>query len=329
MEGFSIIICTYDPNREIFSRLLDAIDRFDDNSIAFELIIIDNNSAIPVGEDALVKAFIDRQKQARIIVERMAGLTAARIAGIREARYDWIIFFDDDNEPAPDYLIKARTIIEQYPQAGAWGPGTIAVIYTANNDPWLDTKKDLFQQRNDAQTAFSAERSWQAVYPFGTGLIIKGEIAISYSSRVKAGQYTLTDRKGKSLASGGDVQMVLTAIDLGFSAGTIAGLCLNHLIDPTKATISYLVKQQYGTASAYIKAYNQVFPNHGIKVTGVSNTTIIKKIYSLYRIQRFNMNRCDFKLLLATKMGECNAVVLAMGTSKPWALKWYEKMINA
>lgn len=220
-------------------------------------------------------------------------------------------------------------IIEKYPHVGIWGPGTVEVVYTETNDIWLETKKDLFQQRNEDNTLFATESCWQTCYPFGTGMIIKREIAIEYALRIKTGRYTLSDRKGKSLASGGDVQLVLTGIEMGYAAGTIAGVCLKHLIGSSKSNFSYLQKLQYGTASAYIKAYNQVFQNDKITVGNVTNYHILKKIYSLYRIHRSNLKKNDFKLLIASKMGELNAAVYAMETPKPIFLKWYEKMIDA
>lgn len=53
--------------------------------------------------------------------------------------------------------------------------------------------------------------------------------------------------------------MVLTAIEMGYFAGILKALALTYLIETCKANLNYLRKQQYGTASAYGAAYNQVF----------------------------------------------------------------------
>lgn len=327
---FSIIICTYNPDVAIFTRLLKAIISFTGHdSPAFEVIIVDNNSRQPVSEMLEVKSFQSLVQGLTFINESRPGLTSARVAGIKEAKHNWVIFFDDDNEPCSDFLNLAKNAIDQYPQVGTWGPGEIEVVYTENNDHWLETKKGLFQHRNETNTLFSRKNSWQSCYPFGTGMIIKTEIAKKYALRVLSGQYTLSDRKGKTLASGGDVQLVLTGIEMGYAAGTIAGVCLNHLINSSKADFSYMQKLQYGTASAYIKAYNQVFQNNQINTGNVNNYSILRKIYSLYRIYGSQLNKKDFRLLVASKLGEMNASIVAKGKSKPVFLKWYERIIHA
>jgi glycosyltransferase involved in cell wall biosynthesis len=326
---FSIVICSYNPKPAVFSRLLEALLRFDRLSPEHEVIIVDNNSTSPLAENQAVQSFLAAKRHSTLMREKTSGLTAARLAGFARAQHDWVVLFDDDNEPARDYLQTAAAAIEQHPQVGAWGPGTIRVVYTENDDAWLEAKKVIFQERHCVTTVFATEQSWQPSYPFGTGLIVRKEIADTYAARVNAGRNTMTDRKEKSLASGGDVQLVLTAIEMGYSAGTIAGLCLNHLIDSSKANLPYMQRHQYGTASAYVKAHNQVFHDNRIAVGEVTNYGILKSIYSMYRIYRRGLTNADFKLLMATKMGEMNAAVLADEKRKPIFLKWYERMTNA
>lgn len=328
MPSFSILICTYNPDPVIFKRLLNAVLQFDAASPAHEVIIIDNNSSPSLSFNKDVQTFLVQKLSAQVVTETTPGLTAARIAGISKAAYEWVVFFDDDNEPAADYLTEAAKNIDQYPQVGAWGPGKIQVEYTDPVESWFETRKELFQQKHWDKTLFTNEASWQDCYPFGTGMIIRKDIAVEYKARVQAGRYTLTDRKGKSLASGGDVQMLLTGIEMGFYAGSIAPLRLNHLINSSKATLAYLQKQQYGTASAYIKAYNQVFTYQPLKTGKVTNLSLLKMMYSLYRIQGSILNKNDFKLLLATKLGEMYAAVSASDQPKPILLKWYERMTN-
>ena len=323
---FSIIICTYNPNLIIFNKLINSILRINNLSPGNEVIIVDNNSTNSLEKFSNIQNLSNLD--IKVIKEDKPGLTSARIAGIKITKYEWIVFFDDDNEPEPDYIIKATSAINKYLKVGAWGPGNINVVYSDNADEWLETKKDLFQQRNEIITSFAGTKNWQSCYPFGTGMIINRKIAFEYADRVESGRYTLTDRKGKSLSSGGDVQLVLTAIDIGYEAGTIAGMSLNHLIDSSKANLSYLVKQQYGTASAYVNAYNQVFIKDKLDVGKVSNLSIIKKIYTLYRVNYYGLKKEDFSLLVSKRMGEMNAAVSAKGSLKPLLLKIYEKIIR-
>lgn len=328
MNGFSIIICTYNPAIGLLERLFTAINRLETSGFAIEVLLVDNNSIPPITEYAVVQDFLEYKPYYRLIRENEPGLTAARRAGISNANYDWLIFFDDDNEPVFDYLIKAAKAIEEYPKTGAWGAAEVEVEYIGKAALWLEEAKPLFQQRNNISTIFDCKQHWQECYPFGTGLIIKKEIAAIYESRVAEKRYTLTDRKGKSLASGGDVQLVLTGIEQGYYAGVIEGLKITHLIDVSKATLHYLQKQQYGTASAYVKAFNQVFVQSPVLIQKITNKKVLLTVYSLFRINRKAMSKERYRLLLASKMGELNAHTEAAAVRKPFLLKLYELLIH-
>lgn len=323
----SIIVCTYNPDERVISRLLQALINMQKETFLYEIILVDNNSTPSITEREFTRNFLKRCPHASVLVEQEAGLTAARLAGIAAAQYEWLLFFDDDNEPAADYLVKAAEAIEQHTVA-AWGPGSIKVEYTDGSNEWLNSQKTLFQERHEVATRFDHKPEWQECYPFGTGMIIRKEIALEYASRVKQGRYTLSDRKGKSLASGGDVQLVLTAIEKGYAAGVVAGMQLVHIIDASKANLAYMRRQQYGTASAYIKAYNQVFEQNPLLPVKVSNKQVLLRIYSLYRIYRKQMCKKDFQLLLASRLGEINAAVVATGQKKPFLLRLSEQLLH-
>jgi glycosyltransferase involved in cell wall biosynthesis len=328
MSGFSILICTYNPKEKIFSRLLKAIERLDKTELLYEIIIVDNNSLIPINSLNYISKFLNKQPKAKIIVESNPGLTAARITGIRNSKFDWLVFFDDDNEPESDYLNKAMVAIVNYPQTAAWGPSQVEVEYTGESASWLLHEKNIFQQRNDDLTVFSNQSHWQKCYPYGTGLVIQRKMASLYVKRFIEKRYTLSDRKGKCLSSGGDVQLVLTCIEQGYYAGVVEGLKLNHIIDASKSSISYMQRLQYGMASAYVEAFNQVFINEQIPVERITNIRVLLLIYSVFRIHMPNLTRERFFLVLAAKMGELNSRAEISPDSKPILLKIYERMIN-
>ena len=115
---------------------------------------------------------------------------------------------------------------------------------------------------------------------------------------------------------------------MGYFAGLIAGLRLKHIIDETKSNITYLTKQQYGTSSSYIKAFNQVFSDNRIRTMNISNVTIAKRLYTLLRIYHKQLGTQDFKLKIASNMGELYGSIIASNNSKPIILKLYEKLIG-
>jgi glycosyltransferase involved in cell wall biosynthesis len=177
MEGFSLIICTHNPKEKIFFRLLLALERLDKTGLDYEIIIVDNNSHTPSYSRNYISDFLKKELKAKIVGESNPGLTSARISGMRNSKFDWLVFFDDDNEPSVDYLVNAQLLIEKYSNVGAWGPGIIQVEYEIGRIPiWFHKNRSFFQETFVEKTIFDKKEEWCDFYPNGTGLIIKRDI---------------------------------------------------------------------------------------------------------------------------------------------------------
>ena len=325
MVSFSIIVCSYNPDQKIFSRLLNAISEFHSSSPDHEVILIDNNSDISLNSIGFVIDFINSGHNRKLIVEKEPGLTNARIAGIKAAQHDWLIFFDDDNEPDSNYLIAAKKVIQDYPEVGVWGPGEVNVIYTDEINIWLQQNKSFFQQRNEVGVSYSYNIHWHANFPNGTGMIVNKAIAEEYVARVLNKRYTISDRSGRSLSSGGDLQIVLTGLQLGYATGVASELSLKHLIDNKKTDFKYLRKLIYGTTSSYIKSYNQVFENKPLIPSAPSNLLIIKLFWYYYKQIRKHKDVKKSVLSLTRQLGEVNAgLFYDSSLRKPFFLKLFE-----
>ncbi len=323
---FSIIICSYNPNHSIFEKLLNAILHFDLSSPDCEVIIVDNNSSPALSQDETVQSFLSAKQNARIITEKKPGLTNARIAAIKASNAEWLVFFDDDNEPAKDYLMEAKKVIDQCPKVGAWGPGNIKVEFSGENVPdWIQSQKHLFQERTAEKIETDNKKTYQDCYPNGTGLVIIKSTALEYVKLCTRGILTMSDRVGKSLSSGGDTQMVLLCIKNGLNAGVSPQLLITHLIDIRKATPAYLKKQVYYTSSSYFKAVNQVFPEEKLVGRLGGNIDIIKSLYAAYRIHFHSDGKKSFYLRWARILGEYANPFNAKGLRKPFILKMMEK----
>lgn len=332
MKGFSIVLCTYNPDEVIFKRLLDSVNFLNNpNNNPFEIIIVDNNSSNSISQYSYIASFLKKDNNRKCVVEAKQGLTQARIRGLNEAQYDWIIYFDDDNEPNAEYLINLEKAIEENSQVHIWGPAKIKVEFIGvSKKNWVETKKEYFQERDWNATNFGINNTWQYYFPYGTGMVVNRNVLEEYVKRVNTGRYSLSDRKGKSLSSGGDLQIVLTATNMQLPVGTINGLVINHLISKEKANISYLEKQQYGTASCNISAHVQADPELKLDNTLVSNKDILRNIYYIFRNSLFRANIKDIRLKLAESFGNMNARYLFQKVErKPLLIRVYEKLINA
>lgn len=330
MESISIIVCTYNPNLVVLGRLLDAMSNFSNLSPAHEIIIVDNNSSQSIQENDSVKQFLINKKSARLITENTPGLTSARIRGIEEARCDWVVFFDDDNEPSSDYLLEMNSIVNSVQKIGALGPGIVDVKYIDKKAPkWLNKYKSIFQQRNDENLKFDNNTWWQFCYPFGTGLIVKREICVEYIQRVQKRQYLLSDRKGNCLSSGGDLQIVYTALDMGYCAGVSPRIKLNHLIDEKKSNQKYIARLLYGSAASNMPAYFQCFPNEKNLPKYPTTLDIVLKIYFLLKVTLLKQGFRECYFQFAKYLGELQGCLLVnTKTVKPKFIFFLERILK-
>ena len=113
MDGISIIICCYNGA----SRITDALKHLSKqkvNGIAWEILPVDNASTDNT-EKVATKFWstVGVKPMLRIIHESKPGLSFARERGIQEAKFDIIIFCDDDNWLCDTYVQTAHRIIGQ------------------------------------------------------------------------------------------------------------------------------------------------------------------------------------------------------------------------
>lgn len=327
-SGISIIVCTYNPDEQIFKRVLTALAKAvstANNNV--ECILIDNNSNVTLSAEDYVQQFLKLTGSSKLVIEKKQGLTQARIRGIKEAQFDHILFVDDDNELAADYLVQCIRLKEQYPFIAAFNAGIIAVEYIGQVDAWFQKKGlEHFQSSDIPFTVWGNDSSSYRHWPFGTGMLVKKEVCNRYLEKVEAGVFTLTDRKGTVLTSGGDGQLVSCAIEMGYGIGRARELSLRHLIAARKATIHYLTKMDYGIYYSNEWFLKECFP---ASLRFISGTKAVKLfIFSTLRAGIAATRQFDFKsfsIQLAALAGRISGNREANGKSIPFWLKWFTK----
>ncbi len=263
-DALSIVIPTHNPQERIFARVLSAVSALrDDNGAKPECVIVDNNSNPPLDQMGCVQEFLRTWGNARIVREQVPGLTFARLAGIRATSGDVIVVFDDDNVPDPAYLQVVAECLKAHPVVGVWGAGRIDVELLDPVPSWLrERAKANHSQRRYRSVQYGfTPAGWLDFYPIGMGQALRRDIAESYRKAVECGELAATDRKGRSLASAGDVQIVWHAMTMGFAAGIHPNLAITHLIPESRTTLRYLTRLAYGLGSSYEPARAQVYPN--------------------------------------------------------------------
>src|SRR4051812_45171677 len=115
----SVILCTHNPRADYLRRTLEGLRAQSLALHEWELIIVDNASRTPLAGTLDLKW----HPLGEVGREDEVGLTAARLRGIATARAETLVWVDDDNILAPNYLELAAELGRTWPQLGVWGCG--------------------------------------------------------------------------------------------------------------------------------------------------------------------------------------------------------------
>ncbi|WP_420150171.1 glycosyltransferase [Spirosoma sp.] len=316
---YSIVICTYNPDERLLKRCLQAVDNLDKEGLTIEVIIVDNNSAVPVSSLPSVKAYAQKLPALTIINEREQGVNHARIAAIDKARGKYTVYFDYDNEPEEDYLQALEKLHEQYPDVAAWGPGHVWVDFLDGIDKAIEKyARNLFQERHEEKITFAKEPEWQPCYPYGTGLCTATFLLKEYVALARQGRFTLSGRKGNLLTSGEDTQMVLICIHEGYAAGVSPTLKLKHIIPGNRANHTYVVRLIYGTGICYETCVVQVFPEYveQLQKKKISEAKFIRRSLKKYIKAQWSRDPDD-EFSLVSYIASISGVYLALNKPIP------------
>jgi glycosyltransferase involved in cell wall biosynthesis len=121
--GISVVICTFNGAERI-SMVLAALAR---SKVSFpaEVILVDNNSTDNVATVAREawRRGTHPGMSLRVVAEEVQGQAYARRAGVLAARYDVVVFCDDDNLLAEDYLAAAMELMKDQSIGALGGAG--------------------------------------------------------------------------------------------------------------------------------------------------------------------------------------------------------------
>lgn len=257
MPFISVVICTHNPRQDYLRRTLDGLKGQTLPRERWEVLLIDNASKQPLVAEMSEK--VDRWEggkvgrcegrgvdlswhpNARVVREDKLGLTHARLRGIGEAKGELLLFVDDDNVLAPDYLEVALKIAGQHPNLGVWSGQAIPefeVPPPVEIEPFLGVlcirrlTRDVWSNARDT-----------AAFPYGAGMVVRSGVAQAYANDVVTSAVRLgMGRRGESLASSEDLDMALTGVDLGLGTGLFKELVLTHLIGAKRLTRNYILK---------------------------------------------------------------------------------------
>ena len=230
----SVIICTHNPREDFLRRTLAALRAQTLPTTRWELLLIDNAS------EKSLSALLDLswQPNARHLRENELGLTPARLCGIREAKGELLVFVDDDNILASDYLAATAELFSKRADLGV-ASGRILPEYETPPPEWFLPHESWIAVRRLEQSRWANFYDPRAE-PCGAGMCLRRLIALGYAQKAMDNRQRILGRRGDSLLSGEDIAITKVALGLGFSMGQFVELQLTHIIPSRRVSEEYL-----------------------------------------------------------------------------------------
>ncbi len=253
MKKVSVILPAYKPNGAIFRRTLQYLNRQDLPSTEWELLIV--ASGTPVEELRELSDEVSKE-DIRFLYVPEPGLTRARLAGIKDARGDILIFVDDDNFLSPDYLSKALFLLDAYKQVVVAG-GKSKPKFEVTPPSWIEKCYRLLALRDMGEELKISSLSghveeYPDYAPIGAGMILRRSVALQYAES-RGDRIELPDRTAKSLTSGGDNDIVLFCLKSKGEVAYFPELILHHYIPHKRLQVSYLATLNYESSRSWVK----------------------------------------------------------------------------
>ena len=239
---FSIIICTYNRDKFIYSSLQNVAE----NGCAYsdyEIVLVNNNSTDDT--EKLCNKFQTEYPQVtfRYFVETNQGLSFARNRGIAEAKGEWLVFIDDDAMLQPGYLANLKANIARNPDVGAFG-GQITPEFESGVAPdWLCRWTYSWVSAIDMGNSVKLFEGGK--FPIGANM------GISRAAIEKCGTFnTELGRNKKNLMGGEEKDIFLRLKAAGIPISYFPNVSVNHIIPPHRTTPEFIAKLGAGIGAS-------------------------------------------------------------------------------
>lgn len=241
MLNISVIICCYNSAPRLPQTLKHLAEQQVPQDLNWEVIVVDNNSTDHTAELAKdLWAQYGSPVNLKVVPEREPGLSNARKKGVCEAKGEIIVFCDDDNWLASNYLNIAWQRLRTNNEIGAIGGASIAVTDEGHSLPiWFTSFQKAYAVGVPQLKSGRIERKNSI---WGAGMVFKRSIMLNL---YKAGFVNLTtDRKGKGLEGGGDDEICFWLILAGLQLYYDDELILWHYMPQSRLKVEYIQELQ-------------------------------------------------------------------------------------
>jgi glycosyltransferase involved in cell wall biosynthesis len=241
--GVSVVIPAYNAAARLHLPLEGLAAQRD--VVPVEVVVVDNNSTDGTGQVALdhpaTASLRRRGCDVRVVAESLQGLTRARIRGVLEARADLVCFLDDDTVPCSDYVeAGARTFAADR---------TIGLLVSRVAPRFEEAPRPSIARR----AHLLAVNEWLGAAPIvwpaaptivptvGAGLWFRREAFLA-AVPWREPERLMTDRSGRALTSGGDIELGVLLGAAGWRRAYSPEVRLEHVIPPSRLEWRYFAR---------------------------------------------------------------------------------------
>lgn len=233
----SIIICTHN-RKELLKLTLESLSNLVScNDFSYEIIVIAN--ACDDGTSELIDEF----SRVRCVNEPNLGLGHARNRGIIEARGSNVAFLDDDIKVHADWVSKVSYALKEY--SADCVAGRVVLWWDAVAKPsWYDQRHAWALSEFDRGDDFFVQETLEGI---GANMVF------SRSALHRIGMFNAElDRRGRTLAAGGDTEYFQRAMRLGLRS-VYAPASVAHWVKPDRLRMTSFFRLGYNQGYALVR----------------------------------------------------------------------------
>lgn len=235
--SLSIIICTYNPRKEILRETLAHLSRLElDHREPIELVIVDNASSPPLESEEFQLSTLPFP--ARVIQEPKPGLINARIRGFHSTKGEIVLYLDDDNYAHPSYVARTLAFFREHPKAGAVS-GRVIAKPEFSIPSWMTPKMVQHYAVRDLGEEDLLFRGPDT--PYGAGMALRRTAMAPTLSL----PFVFSGRVGGKLSSGEDCELSYRMKADGWDLWYCGGMVLEHFLYQSRLNAEYYERFQY------------------------------------------------------------------------------------
>lgn len=245
-EGVSVIICCYNSSSRLPKTLKHLASQQVNGNINWEVIVVDNGST----DDTAAVAKQEWGKYItyvpfKVVDQPIPGQAAARDKGYEVSTYEYLMYVDDDNWLAPDYVNLAFEIMQQNPQIGILG-GQCKASFEIEPPSWFFKKSSVYAVGKQAEN--TGPLTDTKGYLYGAASVIR-KSAWAYLRDNKF-KFLTVGRSGTQLSGGDDVELNKAIRLAGYTLWYDERLHFIHFMSASRLTWDYFLKIGKGSSAS-------------------------------------------------------------------------------